>query len=227
MLTFHIIAGSFVLLFGIGALCFSKGQSKHRVVGNLFFISLLAMVLSVPNLLEDPVMAILSAYYGTTSWATVLRKEKSTGIFEIVAMISISIISIILFNVVLTSTSLTPIFSFILSAWAIVAGLSALLDLNMILRGGLSGKHRIARHAWRTCSALLGAVMSFSVNTDDYWPNFVNNNTLIYLMIGVLVFWVFRILFTKWFEKSINTFKSNMSITMLFRRISPYVLRNK
>jgi hypothetical protein len=218
MLTFHIVAGTFVLLFGIGTLCFSKGQSKHRVAGNLFFVSLLAMVLSVPNLLDDPVMAILSAYYGTTAWAIMLRKEKSTGIFEIVAMISIATISIILFNIVITSTSLTPTFTFILSAWAIIAGVSALLDLNMILRGGLSGKHRIARHAWRTCCALLGAVMSFSVNTDDYWPDFVNNNILIYLMIGVLVFWVLRILFTKWFEESINTFKSSMSIKMLFRR---------
>ena len=218
MLTFHIIAGSFLLLFGIGALCFSKGQSKHRVAGNLFFVSLLAMVLSVPNLLEDPVMAILSAYYGTTAWAIVLRKEKSTGFFEIVAMIAIAIISVILFNVVLTSTSLSPTFKFILSAWAVVAALSALLDLNMILRGGLSGKHRIARHAWRTCCALLGAVMSFSANTYEYWPDFVNNNILIYLTIGVLVFWVFRILLTKWFEKSINTFRSNMSITVIFRK---------
>ena len=218
MPTFHIIAGSFVLLFGIVVLCFSKGQSKHRVAGNLFFVSLLAMILSVPNLLENPVMAILSAYYGTTAWAIVLRKEKSTGIFEIVAMISIAIISIILFNVVLTSTSLTPTFTFILSAWAIVAALSALLDLNMILRGGLSGKHRIARHAWRTCCALLGAVMSFSANTDDYWPDFVNSNILIYLTIGVLVFWIFRILLTKWFEKSINTFRSSMSIKMIFFR---------
>lgn len=218
MLPIHIIAGSFVLLFGLGALCFSKGQSKHRVAGNLFFVSLFVMVLSVPNLLEDPVMAILSAYYGTTAWAIVLRKEKSTGIFEIVAMISIAIISIILFNVVLTSTSLTPTFKFILTAWAIVTAMSALLDLNMIVRGGLSGKHRIARHAWRTCCALLGAVMSFTANTDEYWPDFVNSTLLIYLTIGVLVFWVFRILFTKWFEKSINTFKNNMSIKMIFRR---------
>jgi hypothetical protein len=218
MLTIHIIAGSFLLLFGICALCFSKGQSKHRVAGNLFFVSLLAMVLSVPNLLEDPVMAILSAYYGTTAWAIVLRKEKSTGIFEIVAMITIAIISIILFNVVLTSTSLTPTFTFILSAFAIVTALSALLDLKMIIRGGLSGKHRIARHAWRTCFALLGAVMSFSSNTDEYWPDYVNNNILIYLMIGVLVFWVFRILFTKWFDKSVNTFRNGMSIKMIFRR---------
>jgi hypothetical protein len=218
MLTLHIIAGSLVLLFGISALCFSKGQSKHRIAGNLFILSLLTMVVSVPNLLEDPVMAILSAYYGTTAWAIVLRKEKSTGLFEIVSMISITIVSIILFNVVLTSTSLPPIYKIILSIWAVVTAFSAILDLNMILRGGLSGKHRIARHAWRTCCAFLGVVMSFSVNTDKYWPDFINNNTLIYIAICVLFFWVFRILATKWFDKSAKTFSNSMSIKMLFRR---------
>lgn len=218
MLIIHIIAGSFLLLFGLGALIFSKGQSKHRLAGNLFFLSLLVMVLSVPNLLDDPVMAILSAYYGTTAWAIVLRKENSTGIFEILAMISITIVSLLLFNVVLTSTSLPPIFKYILSTWAVVTALSAMLDLNMILRGGLSGKHRIARHAWRACCALLGAVMSFSINTDEYWPDFVNNNILIYLTIGILVFWVFRILATQWFDKSKKTFRRNTSIAMIFRR---------
>jgi hypothetical protein len=219
MLIIHIIAGSFLLLFGISALYFSKGQSKHRIVGNLFFLSLLVMVLSVPKLLEDPVMAILSAYYGTTAWAIILRKENSTGIFEILAMLAITIVSIILFNVVLTSTSLPPTFKFILSIWAVVTALSAMLDLNMILRGGLSGKHRIARHAWRTCCALLGAVMSFSINTDKYWPDFVNNNILIYSTIGILFFWVFRILTTQWFEKSIKSFRRDMSITMFFRKL--------
>jgi hypothetical protein len=219
VLIVHIIAGSFLLIFGIGALYFSKGQSKHRVAGNLFFLSLLAMVLSVPKLLEDPVMAILSAYYGTTAWAIVLRKENSTGIFEIIALLAITVFSIILFNVVLTSTSLPSTFKFILSTWAVVTTLSAMLDLNMIVRGGLSGKHRIARHAWRTCCALLGAVMAFSINTDKYWPDFVNNNILIYSTIGILLFWVFRILATKWFEKSNKSFRRNMSITMIFRKL--------
>ena len=74
------------------------------------------------------------------------------------------------------------------------------------MRGGLAGKHRIARHAWRTRCTLLGAVMSFS-NTDEYWPDFVSSNILIYLTLGVLVFWVFRILTSKWYEKPIDIFR--------------------
>ncbi|KZN50169.1 hypothetical protein N482_06250 [Pseudoalteromonas luteoviolacea NCIMB 1942] len=35
MLTLHIIAGS-LLLFGIGALSFAKGKTKHRWSGSLF-----------------------------------------------------------------------------------------------------------------------------------------------------------------------------------------------
>jgi hypothetical protein len=119
---------------------------------------------------------------------------------------------------VLTSTSLPPTFKLILSRWAVVTAFSAILDLNMILRCGLSGKHRIARHAWRTCCDFLGVIMSFSVNTDKYWPDFINNNTLIYITIGILFFWVFRVIATKWFDKSVKKFSNNMSLKMLIRR---------
>lgn len=36
--------------------------------------------------------------------------------------------------------------------------------------------------------------------------------------ISVLGFWVFRVVFTKWFEKSRTTFRNNMSVKMMFRR---------
>ena len=37
---------------------------------------------------------------------------------------------------------------FILGSFVAMA---ALLDLNMIMRGGFKGAHRIARHLWRMC----------------------------------------------------------------------------
>lgn len=217
MLTFHIIAGSFLLLFGIGALSFSKGGPKHRFAGNGFFISLQLMAVSAMFLTDDPTMPILSIYYAATAWAVVLRKENSTGIFEIIAMIVIAVLSVRLFHFVITS-SLPPTYQFIFYAHATIAALAALLDLNMILRGGLCGKHRMVRHAWRTCFALLGAVMSFSANTSDHWPEFINSNALIYLTIAVLFFWTLRVLFTKWYDKSVNSAGSNMLVEMLSKR---------
>ena len=42
-----------------------------------------------------------------------------------------------------------------------IAALAAMLDFNMIARGGIEGAHRIARHLWRMCFAMTGAMASF------------------------------------------------------------------
>ena len=179
MLIFHITFGTFLLLFGIVALSSKKGGKVHRYSGNLFFFSLCFLWPEARHFLPNgQTMAVHSVYYAATAWAIVLRREKTTGLFEIVAMIGIAYLSVQLF---LAAGTMSGVFKTIFYILASVAALAAVLDLNMILRGGLSGKHRIARHAWRTCYALLGAVMSFSANTDKYWPDFINNNALIYL----------------------------------------------
>ncbi|MEW6995437.1 hypothetical protein AADZ84_14350 [Colwelliaceae bacterium MEBiC 14330] len=200
MLLFHIIVGSILLLSGIGALSFTKGSVKHRWSGNVFFIALLCMTSSAVILSDSPTMPLLSFYYGTTAWAVVLRKEKSTGLFEICAMLLIAYVSFDLFYFLATTTDTPQTFKVIFTIYAYIAALSALLDLNMIVRGGLSGKHRMVRHAWRTCFALLGAVMSFSANTSDNWPSFIDSNTLIYIMIVILFYWLIRVLFSNWYD---------------------------
>lgn len=199
MLTFHIISGSFLLLFGIGALSFVKGSMWHRRSGNLFFLFMILMTGSAALLNNGFTMPLLTFYYGITAWAVVLRKENSTGILEILAMLLIAYISVDLFYYVFTSTAISPTFKAIFTIHATIAAMAAFLDLNMILRGGLCGKHRIARHAWRTCYALLGTVMSISANTSDSWPDFIHDDALIYLMIGILFYWLIRVLFTRWY----------------------------
>ncbi len=198
--SFHFIVGSILLLSGIGALSFTKGSVKHRWSGNVFFIALLCMTSSAVILSDSPTMPLLSFYYGTTAWAVVLRKEKSTGLFEICAILLIAYVSFDLFYFLATTTDTPQTFKVIFTIYAYIAALSALLDLNMIVRGGLSGKHRMVRHAWRTCFALLGAVMSFSANTSDNWPSFIDSNALIYIMIVILFYWLIRVLFSNWYD---------------------------
>jgi hypothetical protein len=199
MLLFHIIAGSFVLLFGIGALIFSKGEKLHRYSGNLFFFSLLLMAGSGAYFADDPTIAISSVYFASTAWVIVLMPEKKIGVFDIVAFIVISVISANFFYAAITSEPGFMVTMFYI--FGSVALLAALLDLNMIIRGGISGAHRIARHLWRMCYALLGAVLSFVANTSDKWPNFIDANLPIYLLILIIFYWLIRVLFTKWFDK--------------------------
>lgn len=200
MLTFHIIAGTFVLLSGVGALLFRKGEKSHRVSGNVFFFSLLLMAGSGALLADDPTIAFSSIYFASTAWVITIRPEKKTGIFEIIAFIVISIICARYFFVAVTSKP-----SFMVTIFYIfgsVALIAALLDLNMIIRGGLEGAHRIARHLWRMCYALLGAVLSFVANTSDKWSEFLPEDLPIYFIIAITFYWLFRVLFTTWFDKT-------------------------
>ncbi|KZN63142.1 hypothetical protein [Pseudoalteromonas luteoviolacea] len=204
MLTLHIIAGSLLLLFGMGALSFAKGKTKHRWSGSLFFLTMLVMAGTAALLNGGATMAMLTFYYGVTAWAVVLRKENTVGLFDILSMCLITYVSISLFYFVSTA-DIPDTFKMILTIHASVAAMSACLDLKMIINGGISGKHRIVRHTWRACYAMLGAVMSFSANTSDSWPDFIDSNALIYLMIGILFYWLLRVLFTGWYHQLTHT----------------------
>ena len=202
MLTFHIIAGTIVLLSGIGALIFSKGEKLHRLSGNTFFFTLILMAGSGAFLSDDPTIAFSSIYFASTAWVITLRPEKKTGVFEIIAFIAISIICARYLFVAFTSEPGFMVTMFYI--FGSVALIAALLDLNMIIRGGLSGAHRIARHLWRMCYALIGAVLSFVANTSDKWSQYFPEDLPIYFIIGIMFYWLFRVLFTKWFDKTKN-----------------------
>lgn len=199
MLTFHIITGTILFISGFGSLLFSKGEKLHRISGNIFFFFLLLSAGTAAILSDDPTIAFTSIYFASTAWIVTLRIEKKTGMFEIIAFLAISLLCSRYFYVAVTSEP-----SFMVTMYYIfgnVALIAALLDLNMIIRGGLSGKHRIARHLWRMCYALLGAVLSFVANASDYWSEYFAEDLPIYFMIVILFYWLIKVLFTKWFDK--------------------------
>lgn len=200
MLSLHIIAGAFVLLTGLGALVFRKGGSLHRRVGTIFFFTLLVLASSGALLADDPTIALSSIYFGATGWMAAVRPEKKSGIFEIAALLVISLICARYFFVAMTSEPGFMVTMFYI--FGSVALIAAVLDLNMIIRGGLSGAHRIARHLWRMCYALLGAVLSFVANTSDTWSQYLPEDLPIYFIITIMFYWLIRVLFTKWFDKT-------------------------
>ena len=200
MLVFHIIAGSFVLLFGILALSAPKISNIHKWFGRMFLLSVLMMAASALFLSDDPTIPITSIYFSATSWATVLRPEKKIKKKKKIAFIVIVILTTRYFVVALsTGSSFMSTMFFIFGSISLLA---ALLDLNMILRGGLSGAQRIARHLWRMIYALSGAVLSFAANTSNKWPEFINEYGPNYFLIAIMLFWLIRVHFTKWFENN-------------------------
>ena len=73
-------------------------------------------------------------------------------------------------------------------------------DIRMLVRGGISGAQRIARHLWRMCFGLFVASGSFFLGRQRIFPEFVRkSNVLIFLTILpliLLIFWLIRVRFT-------------------------------
>jgi hypothetical protein len=96
--------------------------------------------------------------------------------------------------------------------------LAAAGDILMLLRGGVSGAKRIARHLWRMCFGLFIAAGSFFMGPQNRPLRLLSNvgigqhlpaalfSTTLYLILTVLplillIFWVVRVRFSNAFRK--------------------------
>ena len=81
--------------------------------------------------------------------------------------------------------------------FAIVGAIAAAGDLKMILRGGLSGTARIARHLWRMSAALTIASGSFFLGQQRIMPAFMRGSPWLFAPavapLLLMVFWLIRV----------------------------------
>lgn len=217
-LILHIVGGTAGLLSGIAAISARKGAWLHRAAGVVFFVSMLLMSamgawMAVGLQQWNNVIAGLFTFYlVATAWMTVRRKESTTGTFEIVAMLVAlgGALAILYLGVqALGSTKPQPV-NAPLPAYFVLAGifgLAAALDLKVILRGGIAGVPRIARHLWRMCFAFFIASGSFYAQVflrKVHLPAFLHHSLLLYIPIVaplfLILFWMIRVRFTNWYK---------------------------
>ncbi len=223
---FHYIVGTFVLFSGVAALSFRKGSPPHRLAGNIFFVSMLLVAangmhlaflktdVGFPLRMWTATLGGFAFYLVFSSWMTVKREEGKSGLIEIGAFLIILAASANLFYLGLTvgantsgatagDVALPPL------AYYIVAGLGAFfaaLDLTVIMRGGISGKQRIARHLWRMCFSFFIAVTILFFANDQVFPEALRRSNVLsappIIVLAILLFWLPRVLFTRWYEKA-------------------------
>src|SRR5690606_12340829 len=89
--------------------------------------------------------------------------------------------------------------------FASFVALAALLDLRVILVGGLYGAQRIARHVWRMCMALFIAVGSFFLGQMQVFPEEMQRIEIVSLpviaVVLIMLYWMIRVLFTGWYSE--------------------------
>jgi hypothetical protein len=215
ILYLHIGGGAVGLLSGAAALALRKGSSLHRVAGNVFFVSMLTMavigacVSPFLNKRLDTAMAIFTCYLVATAWVTVRRKEGGVGRFEIGAfLVALGIVAADLtFGWQAANSPTGLVGGYTSTAYYVLAAIVALAaasDLKVILRGGISGNQRIARHLGRMCLALFIATASLFLGQAQLFPNSWREAHVLYvpvvLVIVLMIFWLIRVLFTKAFK---------------------------
>jgi hypothetical protein len=218
LLTLHISGAIIGLLSGTAALSFRKGSRPHRTAGNVFFVSMLIMSATgagiaaflKPNM-GNVFGGVITFYLVATGWLTVLRRERETGLLEfgllLVALAAGAGGLLYAWGAASSATGLKdgyPPAPYLM--FGTLGLMSAAADVRMLLRGGVSGAPRIARHLWRMCVAFLIAALSFFLGKQQHFPQAIRGslflNLPMLLIVVAMIYWLLRVRFTNVYRKA-------------------------
>jgi len=207
VLYLHIGGGIVGVISGYTAILAHKGETLHRAAGNVFFAAMLVMSgigAAVAPLIRHPgsmVGGLITFYLVATAWATVKRGEGRIGRFERVAFAGA--LGIIALGIALLLAAgprgtlgdepMAPLYPFLF-----VVVIAAVSDFRMILRGGITGAARIARHLWRMCFAFFVASASFFLGQQKMLPAALHGPWLFVPALAPLVFLVYWLIRVRW-----------------------------
>lgn len=207
----HISGGTVGLISGTIAMLSRKGGKLHRAAGNVFVVAMLIMAgigALVAPLLHDRISTVggyITCYLIFTAWLTARRRD-GVSRFEIAGLI-VAVAGMLAMYVLVWLAAQTPegtldgspkeafyIFGF-------VTTIAALSDLKLVLRGGIAGAERIARHVWRMCFGLFVASGSLFMGNMQVFPEWLRHTPVLYILalapLPFLLFWMLRVRLSK------------------------------
>jgi hypothetical protein len=178
VMLFHILGGTIGLLSGTAAIVFRKGSPRHILAGKIFVVSMLIMAVGATYLAitrnqpNNVGGGILTFYLIATAWLTARRGDQQTSSFDwAILLIPLTLGILTWMNGIKvirsgrSSVDGVPV-GMILFMGTIML-LAAAGDFRMLLRGGVAGTARIARHLWRMCFGLFIAAGSFFMGPNN------------------------------------------------------------
>lgn len=208
LLYLHIGGGALGLVSGTAALIFRKGGRAHRFAGRVFVGSMLVMAgigAGVAPFLPERISilgGLMAFYLVATAWLTVRRAPGKAGRLEAVALTS-AIGLVMLTSALGWMAARDPTGTLDGQPWqafvlfGVVAPLAAGGDLRLLLRGGIAGSGRIARHLWRMCMALFIAAASYFLGQPDFVPWPMRGTAWVHVpplaTLAVMAYWLVRV----------------------------------
>jgi hypothetical protein len=96
-----------------------------------------------------------------------------------------------------------------------VAALATAGDIRMLIRHGIVGKQRIARHLWRMCFALFIAAASIFMARQQFFPDLLRKTGVLlflsFLPLMLMIFWLVRVRFANAYKRMSITTSSDAS----------------
>jgi uncharacterized membrane protein len=206
-LILHVGAGCVAILAGAAALSVRKGERLHRRFGTAFFVAMLIMgaFATVLSVLRQPgtiIGSLFVLYLVASGWATVRRPEGTVGRFEKFALLVVAGCAAgeLILGMTASNSPNGRFLGYPAALYYVVGSIATLAvvgDLRMILRAGISGAARIARHLWRMCFALFFATGSFFLGQQKVMPAFMHGSAVL-VVLGVaplvlMLFWLLRV----------------------------------
>jgi uncharacterized membrane protein len=220
LLFIHICGAVVGLCSGFLSMLFRKGSGLHAAAGSVFFVSMLCMSSSAAYIAEfmrpnkaNLLAAVLTFYLVSTAWVAARRRHGKPGLFDRIAL------GIVLMNGVggviwglQAAGSPRHLKDGMPAAMYFIFGTIALLfaasDVRMIVRGGVTGARRIARHLYRMCLALLLTTFSFFPGQAKLFSAALRKSSWPYmphmLLIGMMIFWLVRLRSNRRSRQAIN-----------------------
>jgi hypothetical protein len=211
LLLLHITAGTLGVLSGFVAVFLCKGSRRHGLAGNVFVISMLglsasgvylALMKSQPG---NVLGGALTFYLVATAWMAARRRDGEPGLVDWGALLVASAVGAVNLTygleAAMSQTGLKydypPGPYFFLGSVALIAAAG---DIRMLVRGGISGTQRIARHLWRMCFALFIASSSVFLARQHLFPTLLRKTGVLFLLsflpLILMIFWLIRVSFS-------------------------------
>jgi uncharacterized membrane protein len=229
ILFIHILAGTTGLLSGAAAIIFRKGSPRHVLAGKIFVVAMLTMAVGavylgiVKHQSGNIGGGILTFYLIGTAWLTARRRDGETSRWDWIAFLIPLALGIFTWMTAMrivrsgaTSEGGVPVgMTFFMGSIMLLAAAG---DLRMLLRGGLFGAKRIARHLWRMCFGLFIASGSFFFGPSNRPLRLLSRvglgqhlpaalfSTALYLILTLLplvllIFWLIRVRFASAYNR--------------------------
>ena len=216
ILLLHIASGTLGMLSGFVTVFLRKGSRRHGLAGNVFVVSMMSLgatgvyLASMKHQPGNILGGALTFYLVTTAWLTARRRDGEPGILDWGALLVVLAITVVEVTLGVEAANSPTGLKYDYPPWPyFIFGFIALLatvgDIRMLVRKGIAGTQRLARHLWRMCFALFIAAASIFLARQQLFPALLQRTgVLVFLSILpllLMIFWLVRVRFANAYKR--------------------------